>query len=271
MPKLGEVYSKALITGAGSGLGKAFSEALIDNGIAVWGTSRNPETFEKEGILTGVELDLNKERDLPAWFEHWDDQAGGFDILINNAGYGSFADFADLPSQELENQIQILLQSPLLLAQTAVRRFRERKKGCVVNVSSVAGELWIPYFSIYNAAKAGLSVFSQSLMSENPDSSPWVVDFRPADYKTNFNRNTKIAPNQSTSVAAVWNRLVELLGKAPVPEKAAHDLLSAIGKFSHCTCYSGSFFQTKIAPLTSRLFPKSLKRAILRHYFRLPP
>jgi len=270
MRKLGGVYSKALITGASSGLGKAFAELLIENGIAVWGTSRNPEIFEEERRITGIELDLNKEKDLSAWFEHWDDQAGGFDILINNAGSGSFGDFADLARDELQNQIQVFLKSPLLLAQASFKRFRERKKGCLVNVSSVAGELWIPYFSIYNASKAGLSAFSQTLMLESSDSPPWIVDFRPADYKTNFNCNTKIAPNQSVPVTAVWNRLMELMGKAPVPEKAAQDLLSAIGEFSHCTCYSGSFFQTRIAPLASRLFPISLKRAILRRYFRLP-
>ena len=268
MPQIGQRYAKALITGAGSGLGKAFSDALIEEGVHVWGTSRQPENLVASDFFSPVELNLSNQENLRAWFNRLDNDTGGIDLVINNAGFAAFGEFANLSPEDIKDQFQVLLSAPIQLAQAAAARFRERDKGCLVNVSSVAGELWIPYLSVYNASKAGLSAFSQSLMLESPGTAPWIIDFRPGDYRTEFNKNVRQQSFESSSVAKVWQRLQDLLDQSPVPARAADDLLRAINKFSHCTCYSGSFFQTRIAPLACRLSSMGLKRAILRRYFR---
>jgi uncharacterized protein len=269
MPAVAESYPRALVTGASSGLGKAFTEALIRQGIAVWGTSRNPDQLASTALFTPLKLDLTKETDLRGWYEQWNRNSGGFDLVVNNAGFSSFGPFEKMTSSEVEGQLRVLLSGPVQLAGIALADMRERKAGCLVNVSSVAGLMPIPFMSVYNSAKAGLSAFSQSLMLESSREAPWIIDFRPGDYQTAFNQRMQTLMHSGSESEQVWQRLEELMAKAPVTQHAANDLISALGKFRHCTRYTGSFLQTSIASLASRLLPDALKRNLLRRYFNL--
>lgn len=269
MPKLRERYSRVLITGASSGLGSAFADRLMAEGLQVWGSSREPELLERTDQFVPVKLDLTKERDFKEWFDHWDSESGGFDLVINNAGFSSFMRWEALSAAAVEDQIRVLLLGPLQLGRIAWRAMVARENGCLVNVSSVAGEMPVPFMAAYNASKAGLSAFSQSLMLESPDRPPWVVDFRPGDFQTAFNDRMNKRIEGDEDCMAVWNELEALMAKAPEASQAARDLMSALGRFRHCTQYSGSFVQTSIASLTARLLPNSLKRSILRRYFKI--
>jgi hypothetical protein len=90
MPKLGNVYARALITGASSGLGLAFSKALIAEGVEVWGTSRNPEALDRADNLNPVLLDLLEVQDLTDWFLKLDESVGGFDVVGRFSVIGLF-------------------------------------------------------------------------------------------------------------------------------------------------------------------------------------
>ncbi|MCB1121368.1 MAG: SDR family NAD(P)-dependent oxidoreductase [Verrucomicrobiae bacterium] len=270
MSRIAERYQRALITGAGSGLGKAFATRLIREGVEVWGTSRKPENLEPSDRFRPIQLDLVSEPDLGEWFERWERESGGFDLVINNAGLGVLAPVEKLRNTDIITQIQVMLSGPILLATHSFSVLRAGKKGCLVNVSSMAGVLPIPFLSVYNATKAGLSAFSQSIMMEAPKDPPWVIDFLPGDYDTAVNRNMKKLHMDSKDCNRVWHRLEELMSEAPQTEKAADDLIRALKKFRHCTCTSGSFVQTSIASWLRRLSPATLQRKILRRYYRLP-
>lgn len=257
------------MTGAGSGLGQAFAEALIGEGVAVWGTSRNPENLAKTENFTPVKLDFVKEPGLRKWFERWDHESGGFDLVVNNAGYSCLGPSENMTAAEIENQLRVLLIGPIQLARAAIPGMRNRKKGCLVNVSSVAGEMNIPFMSVYNASKAGLSAYSQSLMLESFTEPPWIIDFRPGDYRTDFNHHINKRYPEGSDCEHVWNQLEGLMSKAPSAAGAAEDLIADIRKFRHCTQYSGSFVQTSIASLASRLLPNALKRKVLRRYYKI--
>ncbi|MDA9763776.1 MAG: SDR family NAD(P)-dependent oxidoreductase [Opitutales bacterium] len=269
MPKLGERYSRALITGASSGLGKAFSEGLIKEGLSVWGTSREPEQMQSSDQFTPIKLDLTKEREFKEWFDHWDSESGGFDVVINNAGASCFGRWETMSAADVEEQIRVLLTGPMQLGRVAYRALIGRGQGSLVNISSVAGEMPIPYMTAYNASKAGLSAFSQSLMLESPKRPPWIIDFRPGDYQTSFNKRMKKRLENDSECESVWNELEKLMANAPETSAAVSDLISALGKFRHCTRYSGSFVQTSIASMASRLLPNALKRYTLRSYYKI--
>ena len=151
------------------------------------GSSRKPDAFENLPGITPVLVDLNREKELSNWYRDLDSLAGGFDLLINNAGFGAFGKFGDFRDEDIQSQLRVLLTSPMQLALGAIKCMRARKRGCIVNISSMAGSLWIPFFSSYNAGKAGLSAFSQSLMLEAPATPPWIIDFCPGDFATPFN------------------------------------------------------------------------------------
>lgn len=207
---------------------------------------------------------------MPEWFERWEEASGGFDLVINNAGFAVLGPLESLTAVEIEDQIQVMLTAPIQLASRSIAAMRARKAGCLVNVSSVAGLMPVPFLSVYNAAKAGLSAFSQSLMMETPECPPWIIDFQPGDYDTAFNRNMKRHMGGTERMERVWDRMEELVSQSPPATKAAEDLLAALLQFRHCTCSSGSFVQTSIAMLARRLLSHSLQRKILRRYYRLP-
>ena len=242
----------------------------MNQGIAVLGTSRNSSGLIQHPSFTPVDLDLIEEKNLQAWFNEWDEKIGGFDLVINNAGFAAFGTTSEIQVEHIEEQLQVLLHGPIQLASAAVTAMRKREKGCLVNVSSVAGEMWIPYMSIYNSAKAGLSAFSQSLMLESPENPPWIIDFRPGDYRTAFNQNIRRTEEKNELVEHMWKKMEDAMCKAPSASIAGEDLLSALRKFTHCTSYSGTFVQTRIASMLSRLLPNALKRKVLRRYYKLP-
>jgi uncharacterized protein len=118
----------------------------------------------------------------------------------------------------------------------------------------------------YNVAKAGLSALSESLMFESRRSGITIIDFRPGDYRTNFNQ-TMQKDSVSDTTRKVWGRLDAMLASAPLPEKAATDMRRALLANRSGIIRSGSLFQARVAPLLARLLPASWVRSANAHYF----
>jgi NAD(P)-dependent dehydrogenase (short-subunit alcohol dehydrogenase family) len=118
----------------------------------------------------------------------------------------------------------------------------------------------------YNVAKAGLSALSESLMFESRGSAVRVIDFRPGDYRTNFNRAMQ-NDSASDSTRGAWSALEAALAAAPRPERAARDLRRALIAGRSGVVRSGSFFQARLAPALARLLPRSWVRAATARYF----
>jgi short-subunit dehydrogenase len=159
-----------------------------------------------------------------------------------------------------------MLGTVLLLSHHAYRSMRSRNRGCLVNVSSIAADFPLPYMSGYNVAKAGLSALSESLMFETRGSGVRVIDFRPGDYRTDFNQAMhKDTLNKRTQRA--WECLEANLASAPEPERAARDLRRAVLANRSAVVRSGSFFQARLAPFMARLLPAGLTRWATARYF----
>jgi short-subunit dehydrogenase len=273
---LSEIYRNAFITGAASGLGLAFTEMLLSEGLPVWGTSRDaarlaPLASRHAGCFHPVVLDLCGAAPAEAAYLGAAAQAGdGFDLVINNAGYGVFGGFETTSADEWQAQIDAMLGATLRITHAAYRGMRERNRGCLVNVSSIAAEFPIPFMSGYNVAKAGLSALSESLLFESRGSAVSVIDFRPGDYRTSFNqsmrRNSHAGP-ASPRTEAVWRVLEGNLSSAPEPARAAADLRRALRRRKRGVVRSGSFFQVRLAPLLARLGSASFVRAGTAWYF----
>ncbi len=276
MSALSTRYRTALVTGVSSGLGHAFAEMLLREGVAVWGTARCLDRLGTLSALTGftpLVLDLTQGDRLEPTFSTAAKQAGGsFDLVVNNAGYGVFGAFAATPFEVWRAQIDSVLTGTVQLSHLAVRSMIARNQGCLVNVSSVAVVYPLPFMSGYNVAKAGVSALCESLIFETRGSDVTVIDFRPGDYRTAFNQSmhsTSAAgsPASGQRFTRAWETLEANLAAGPDPSRAARDLRKALQRGKSGTVYSGSFFQVKLALLFSRLAPSSLRRAIAARYF----
>lgn len=274
---LAERHPHAFVTGVSTGLGRAFAEMLLDEGVRVWGTARDVVRLTDlakryPALFTAVSLDLDEPIAAEAAFARAANYVGGvFGLVINNAGYGVFGDFEAADAAVWHKQIDGMLGTTLRLNHAALRAMRRAGQGCIVNVSSLAVEFPLPFMSGYNMAKAGLSALSESLIVETRGTKIKVIDFRPGDFRTDFNQAmlTSSAVAVHEPAATAWRVLEKHLQAAPPPSVAADDLRRALLRGRSGTVRSGSFFQARVAPNLARLLPHSLRRSMAAHYFGL--
>ncbi|MDR2983010.1 MAG: SDR family NAD(P)-dependent oxidoreductase [Puniceicoccales bacterium] len=267
-------YRQALVTGASGGLGRAFALALVAQGVTVWGTSRDG-TRLPEGVRP-LALDLDNPRSIVDCIVSIRQQAPELDLLVNNAGNGTFCPFEEFPSDELGGQWRVLLASPVALCRAFYPMFRERGNGAIVNVASLAGDYPIPFMSAYSAAKAGLSAFSRALMIEAEGSGVVVIDFQPGDYATGFNNAMRrFVPEEQDKDARpsrldrVWRRVEQHLQAGPPPEHAAKILIKTLKRNRSATVVAGNVWQARLGPLLARIAPRFMVRDYLKNYYNL--
>jgi short-subunit dehydrogenase len=268
-------YRTAFITGAGAGLGLAFADMLLAAGIEVWGTSRDPSRLPARPGFHGLKLELGDGIAAEKIFLDAERAAAGFDIVINNAGFGAFGSFAHTDFAVWEEQFRVMLVNTARLSHAALRGMLARKRGALVNISSIAGEFGMPYQAAYNATKAGLSALNESLMYEVKDTGVIVVDFRPGDFRTDFEGSvrrpdqTGLDARQAGRMARAWQSFTVMMQSGPAPAGAAADLRTALLRGRSGTVRTGRFFQAVAGPFLARFGSLALKRRIQEKYFGL--
>jgi NAD(P)-dependent dehydrogenase (short-subunit alcohol dehydrogenase family) len=244
---------------------------LLAEGVRVWGTSRDPARLPVRDGFTPVALDLAAApAEIEAAFVRAEGGAGGFDLVINNAGYGRFGPFAGTDFAGWRAQLEAMLGATLQLSHLALQGMLARNHGALVNVSSLAVEFPLPFMSGYNVVKSGLSALSESLIIETADTGIIVIDFRPGDYRTRFNQamhSLSSTPPPSARLQRVWTVLEKNLAAGPAPAHAAGRLRGALRRGRSGVVRSGDFFQAGLAPFGVRFIPAALRRAVQAWYF----
>src|SRR3954470_18284215 len=176
------------LTGASSGIGLAIAKLLAAEGHEVWGTSRDLQRIPSMPRLHPVRLDLADPVSIEEAFNAAVAEAQHFDVLINNAGAGHFGPAELLSSKVITSQFQILVFGQIQLMQLALQHMRPRGEGLIINVTSLASRLPVPFMAAYNSAKAALANFTMSIQLELGNSDVLVVDLQPGDIRTEFNQ-----------------------------------------------------------------------------------
>lgn len=263
-------YRTAFVTGASTGLGLAFTEMLRREGVEVWGTARDTKRLTARERFHAVALELGDGTAAERVFLEAERAAGGFDIVVNNAGFGAFGGFAETDFALWQRQLEIMLVNTARLSHAALRGMLGRKRGALVNIASLAAEFPMPYQATYNVVKSGLSALNESLMFETEGTGVIIVDFRPGDYRTDFEgsvtRPAELADAQQGRVWAAFQRLME---SGPAPEHAAESLRRALARGRSGTVRTGRFFQAAIGPFLARFGSLALRRRIIAKYFDL--
>lgn len=259
---------KILLTGASSGIGYAIAQELVKQGHEVWGTSRDLTRLPDWPRFHPVRLDLSDYASLQKAFESSWDEAGGLDVLINNAGSGHFGSAESLGPSQIEEFFRILVFAQIELCRLALLRMKARGAGLVINVSSLASRLPVPYMAAYNSAKAALASYSFSLQLELRDPGVQVIDLQPADICTNFNDVIARDPSGDPRVEKVWKAVDRNMRDAPKPNLVARRVLQLIEKGNPPPRLTiGDFFQSRVAPLIFRLLPQRVRIWGLKKYY----
>jgi NAD(P)-dependent dehydrogenase (short-subunit alcohol dehydrogenase family) len=180
-----------LITGASRGLGRAFTEAVLEAGDRVIATSRNPEQLVKHQgryseKVRNVALDVTNEAQAKAAFEAAIASFGGLDVLVNNAGFGYVCPVEDTPLADFRAQIETNLFGVIIMTKAVLPYFRERRAGHIIQVTSIAGRIGPAGRAPYAAAKFGVEGFSESLSREIAPLGIKVTIMEPGGFRTDF-------------------------------------------------------------------------------------
>jgi NAD(P)-dependent dehydrogenase (short-subunit alcohol dehydrogenase family) len=260
-----------LVTGASSGIGLAIAKSLVEHGHEVWGTSRNLERIPKMPRLHPIRLDLADRLSIEEAFASTLAEAGHLDVLINNAGAGHFGAAELLPLETITSQFQILVFGQIQLMQLALQHMRPRGTGLIVNVTSLASRLPVPFMAAYNAAKAALASFTMSIQLEFARSDVSIVDLQPGDIRTDFNEGVIVSENvdlYNAKVARTWEVVGRNMKNAPGPDLVARQILSLIQSSDPAPRLTvGNLFESKIAPLIFRFLPQRVRVWGLKRYY----
>ena len=266
---------KVFLTGASSGIGLETARLLVQHGYEIWGTSRDIARLPQLPHFHPVPMDLENFDSIRKGFTLAQQEAGGFDALINNAGDGAFGPLETMPAEMVRAQFQVLVDAPLELIQLALPKMRERRRGAIVNVTSLAAQFPIPFMAPYSAAKSAFS-FSPRDYGWNCRTHPfmWWRFGLATSTRHSMNGQRKAVASVSAEdqrrLKAVWDTQVRNMNAAPKPERVARAILRAITALNPPpVLIVGGFFQARVTPLAARLLPLRLLEWALRQYYRL--
>lgn len=184
--------SRIIITGGSTGYGYGMAQALKSAGAEVWITGRNAEKLEKAACelkVHSVQADACSGADWDMLFK----TVGNVDVLINNAGAGCrIAELKDQTDEEIISAVNTNLTSVILGCRRAAAHMSARRKGNIINISSVCALYAWPAWSVYTAAKAGLAKFSKGLYTEMRPYGVRVTCVTPSWGQTEFNKAANI-------------------------------------------------------------------------------
>ncbi len=178
-----------LITGASSGIGEETVRDLLAAGFTVYAGARRVDRMRglAEAGARVFTLDVTDDAAMTTAVESILREAGHINILINNAGYGSYGALEDVPLDEARRQFDVNIFGLARLIQLVLPGMRERRSGRIVNVSSIGGEFGEPFGAWYHATKFALEGLSDSLRMELHSFGIDVVVIQPGAILTEWN------------------------------------------------------------------------------------
>ena len=193
---------KAIVTGGGSGFGKGIAGALSAAGAKVWITGRNREKLFAAAEEIGVTAFVADASDGGDW-DRILAEVGDVDVLVNNAGFGGkIAPLTEQDDAGIAAVIATNLTGAIMGASRAAKIMAKRRRGVIVNISSVCALHAWPGWSVYTAAKAGLLKFSHALHAEMRPYGVRVSCLIPSWGQTDFNRASGISgPSEDPTLA----------------------------------------------------------------------
>jgi NAD(P)-dependent dehydrogenase (short-subunit alcohol dehydrogenase family) len=178
----------ALVTGASSGIGEASARKLHELGYTVYGAARRVDRMAglAEAGIHILAMDVTDEASMQAGVKQIIEQSGRIDVLVNNAGYGSYGAIEDVPLAEAHAQFEVNVFGAAQLIQLVLPQMRAQRSGTIINISSIGGKIYAPTGGWYHATKFALEALSDCLRLETRPFGINVVVIEPGGIRTEW-------------------------------------------------------------------------------------
>ena len=245
-----------IITGAGSGIGRALAIGLSQKGAKLILNGRNTDSLEQTSglldqtnsakiIVSGDVTDTPTRKEIAYRAEK---EMGGVDVLINNAGFSAVGPLASMSDDDLNKMVRTNLLAPMQMTRDMLGLLKKSSSGRIVNIGSMFGDIAFPLFAGYSATKFGLRGFSDALRRELAPMGIGVTYCAPRATKTGA------TPAQQHLIEPFSMKLDD----AQVPAK---NIIHAIETDKN-TVYPRT--GEKLFVMVQRLFPSVIDRALVK-------
>lgn len=179
MPKV------VFITGGSSGIGKAIGDYLSERGYQVFGTSRNPQNLQHSSFPI-LKMDVKDTESITNVISEILSKTQKIDVVINNAGIGITGPIEETPEEEIKKALQTNFHGPINVIKAVLPQMRKQGFGHILNITSIAGYMGLPYRGIYSASKAALEITIEAMRMETLQFGIKMTNIAPGDFATNI-------------------------------------------------------------------------------------
>ncbi len=261
-----------LITGGSSGIGKSIGEFLLDKNYKVYGTSRNPNNY-KESKFPIVALDVTDNKTINQCIESVIKIEGRIDVLINNAGAGITGPIEETPETEIKQNFETNFFGPLNVIKAVLPQMRKQNSGLIINITSIAGYMGLPYRGVYSASKSSLEIITEAFRMEIKDFNIHMTNVAPGDFATNIAAGRYHAPVKKDSPYSkyreVLNAIDEDVNKSSDPRAVAKVVHKIIKTKHPKTHYKVGAFMQKFSIVLKRILPDKIYEKLLINHYKL--
>lgn len=270
-----------LITGTSSGFGKACALHLSQSGYRVYGTSRSAE-FDGELVaatpdasFTTIPMDVRDTSSVNKGISHILDIEGRIDVVINNAGIAIAGAIEDISIEEFKSQFETNLFGVLRVCQAVLPQMRNRKSGCIINISSIGGVMGIPFQGAYSASKFALEGMTEALRIEVKPFGIRAVLIEPGDFKTDFTQNRIIAKgfDQNSIYSGQFETALSIMENEERNGADPHLLARLVEKIINLenpkVRYTIGKLEQRFSTLLKRWVPSLMYERVFMKYYKL--
>jgi len=262
-----------LITGGSSGIGKSIGEYLTEKGFKVYGTSRSPQKYA-DSKFPIIALDVADNASIVACVNTVIDAESQLDVVINNAGAGITGPIEEIPDIEIKRNFETNFFGPINVIKAVLPQMRKQNSGLIINVTSIAGYMGLPYRGIYSASKGALELLTEAFRMEIKDFNIHMTNVAPGDFATNIAAGRYHAPvKENSPYKTSYGNTLELMdahvdsGKDPLlMAKVVYSIINTKSPKGH---YKVGEFLQKFSIVLKRILPSKVYEKMLMNHYKL--
>ena len=262
-----------LITGASSGIGKSIATFLSDKKYKVYGTSRNPKNIENFSFQL-IALDVLKVDTIKAAVNFILEKEGRLDVLVNNAGMGITGPIEDTPTDEMRAVFNTNLFGAVDVMKVVLPHMRKQKSGVIINVTSIAGYMGLPFRGLYSASKGALELITEATSMEVKNFGIKVVNVAPGDFAANIAAVRYHTPVfENSAYKEKYQENLDLMNShvngGMNPVEMAEKVYKIINTENPKIHYKVGGFMEKFSIVLKRVLPDKMYQKLLMNHYKL--